>query len=70
MWINSSSRCKQIQQNHACPENRTAEQILIREAALVPLLYARYSLLLKPRIKRFPTSALEWWFWQDVLIEP
>ncbi|MFZ1466559.1 MAG: ABC transporter substrate-binding protein, partial [Anaerolineae bacterium] len=49
---------------------QAAEQILIREAALVPLLYARYSLLLKPRIKRFPTSALEWWFWQDVLIEP
>ena len=56
-------------QNHACPENRTAEQILIREAVLVPLFYARYSLLLKPRIERFPTSALEWWFWQDVLIE-
>jgi ABC-type oligopeptide transport system substrate-binding subunit/DNA-binding SARP family transcriptional activator len=49
---------------------QAAEQILIREAALVPLLYARYSLLLKPRIKRFPTSALEWWFWKDVLIEP
>ena|GEM_PF-388413 len=49
---------------------QAAEQILIREAALAPLLYARYSLLLKPRIKRFPTSALEWWFWKDVLIEP
>ena len=49
---------------------QAAEQILIREAALTPLLYARYSLLLKPSIKRFPTSALEWWFWQDVLIEP
>ena len=48
---------------------QAAEQILIGEAALVPLLYARYSLLLKPWIKRFPTSALEWWFWQDVLIE-
>ena len=48
---------------------QAAEKILIEEAALVPLLYARHALLLKPWIKHFPTSPLEWWFWQDVVIE-
>lgn len=49
---------------------QAADEILMREAAIVPLLYTRYPLLLKPWIKRFPTSALEWWFWKDVLMEP
>ncbi len=48
---------------------QAAEKILIEEAALVPLLYARHALLLKPWVKHFPTSPLEWWFWQDVVIE-
>ncbi len=45
-----------------------AESILIAEAAIVPLMYGRQPLLLKAGVKRFPSSAIEWWFWKDVVM--
>ena len=43
---------------------------LVEEAAIVPLGYVRLHLLVKPWVKRFPTSAMKQWFWKDVVIEP
>lgn len=47
-----------------------ADRILVEEAAVVPLLYARNTLLIKPWIRKFPMSARGGWFWKDVVIEP
>ena len=47
-----------------------ADKILVESAAIVPLTYDRQHLLIKPWIKRYPTSPLYTWFWKDVVIEP
>ena len=47
-----------------------ADRILIEEAAILPLYYLRSHLLVKPWVKKYPTSAIKWWFWKDVIIEP
>ena len=46
-----------------------AEQMLVEETPIVPLHYGRASLLIKPWVRRFPTSPLNFWFWKDVVIE-
>jgi oligopeptide transport system substrate-binding protein len=47
-----------------------ADRILVEEAPLLPLCYARLHLLIKPWVRRFPTSPLKWWYWKDVILEP
>jgi oligopeptide transport system substrate-binding protein len=47
-----------------------AEQILVEEAAVVPLTYGRLHMLIKPWVSHFPVSPLKWWFFKDVVIEP
>jgi oligopeptide transport system substrate-binding protein len=49
---------------------RQADKILIEEAAIIPLNYVRLHLLIKPWVKKHPTSATMGWFWKDVIIEP
>jgi ABC-type oligopeptide transport system substrate-binding subunit/DNA-binding SARP family transcriptional activator len=47
-----------------------ADQILVREAAIVPLVYGRWHVLVKPWIQHFRLSPLNGWYWQDIIIEP
>jgi ABC-type oligopeptide transport system substrate-binding subunit len=47
-----------------------AERILIDGAAVVPFVYGRSHLLVKPCIASYPVSAIKWWYWKDVVIEP
>ena len=47
-----------------------AERILADEAPILPLLYERNHMLVKPWIRGFPFSAMEEVFWKDVVIEP
>jgi ABC-type oligopeptide transport system substrate-binding subunit len=47
-----------------------AERILVEELPIVPTTYGRSHLLIKPWVKRYPTSALSGTFWKDVVIEP
>ncbi len=49
---------------------REAEKILVTEAPVVPYVHARWGLLVKPWVKRYPVSPLRQWFWKDVIIEP
>jgi oligopeptide transport system substrate-binding protein len=49
---------------------RRADKILVKEAAIIPLNYARWNLLIKPWVKKSPTPARSLWFWKDVIIEP
>lgn len=47
-----------------------ADKMLAESAAIIPLTYDRQHLLIKPWVKRYPTSPLYTWFWKDVVIEP
>ena len=49
---------------------RQADQILMREASIIPLFYGRHHLLVKPWVSHLPLSALNRWFWQDTILEP
>jgi len=46
-----------------------AETILVEEAALIPLVYGRFHLLLKPWLVKYPTSSLLVPYWKDTVIE-
>jgi oligopeptide transport system substrate-binding protein len=47
-----------------------ADKVLTESAVILPLTYDRQHLLIKPWVKRYPTSPLYTWFWKDVVIEP
>jgi oligopeptide transport system substrate-binding protein len=48
---------------------READTILIEAAALMPFKYLRSHFLLKPWVKRFPVSAIGWWYLTEVILE-
>ncbi len=47
---------------------RRADSLLVDQAALLPFNYWRSHLLIKSSVKQFPTSAIKWWYWCDVVI--
>jgi oligopeptide transport system substrate-binding protein len=47
-----------------------ADRTLIEEAILMPLLYGRWHVLVKPWLKQFTFSASRQASWKDVIIEP
>jgi oligopeptide transport system substrate-binding protein len=48
---------------------RQADQILVTEAAIIPLYYGYYHFLLKPSVKKRSMSSIRQWFWQDIVVE-
>jgi len=49
-----------------------ADKILVEEAPIMPLIYSRQGLLVKPWVRKYPTSpiVIEYFFGKDVIIEP
>jgi oligopeptide transport system substrate-binding protein len=47
-----------------------ADRILVEEAPIIPLVYRRGVVLVKPWITQFPVSPVSRWFWKDVILEP
>jgi ABC-type oligopeptide transport system substrate-binding subunit/class 3 adenylate cyclase len=47
-----------------------AERILVQEVPMLPLFYERQHMLLKPWVKKYPTSVTNTLFLQDVVLEP
>ncbi|HZU87107.1 MAG TPA: ABC transporter substrate-binding protein, partial [Anaerolineaceae bacterium] len=47
---------------------RQADRQLVEGALLLPFNYWRSHLLIKSSVKQFPTSAVKWWYWKDVVI--
>jgi oligopeptide transport system substrate-binding protein len=47
-----------------------ADRILVEEAPIMPLAYGSCHLLVKPWVRRYPTSGRGFWYWKDVVIEP
>jgi len=48
---------------------RQADQLLVQGAAVMPLLYSRLHLLIKPWVTHYPIAPLKAWYWKDVVIE-
>jgi ABC-type oligopeptide transport system substrate-binding subunit/DNA-binding SARP family transcriptional activator len=49
---------------------QAADRLLIQSAIYMPLLYDKYTLVIKPWVRKFPVGALDRHYWQDVVIEP
>ncbi|MCP4540904.1 MAG: AAA family ATPase [Chloroflexi bacterium] len=47
-----------------------ADRILVEEAPIVPLTYGQVHWLIKPWVSKCPISAVKFWYWKDVIIEP
>jgi hypothetical protein len=48
---------------------READTLLIEAVALAPFKYLCSHILLKPWVKRFPVSAIGWWYLSKVILE-
>jgi ABC-type oligopeptide transport system substrate-binding subunit len=48
---------------------RQAEDVLVREAPVLPLIYERDHLLVKPWVRAYPMSAIKPAFWKDVILQ-
>jgi oligopeptide transport system substrate-binding protein len=59
-----------MQQRERMRLYRQADKILVEEAAIAPLAHGRLHMLVKPWVRRFLTSPMEWWFLKDLIIEP
>jgi ABC-type oligopeptide transport system substrate-binding subunit len=46
-----------------------ADRLLMQEAAVMPLVYGRMDLLLKPWVRKFPISPVRFWFWKEVVMD-
>jgi ABC-type oligopeptide transport system substrate-binding subunit len=57
-------------QNQRLRMYQQADRILVEEAPILPLLYGRFHMLVKPWVRKYPTSPQRLWFWKDVIIEP
>jgi ABC-type oligopeptide transport system substrate-binding subunit len=49
---------------------RQAEELITAEAPIIPLLYARFHIVLKPWVIRFPASPKDVTMWKDVVMRP
>ncbi len=49
---------------------QAADRLLMQEAGIMPLTYGQAHLMIKPWVKRYPTSALRASYWKDVITEP
>ena len=47
-----------------------ADQILVEKAAIMPVTYARFHLLVKPWVRNLAKSSLDFWTCKDAVIEP
>jgi ABC-type oligopeptide transport system substrate-binding subunit len=47
-----------------------ADRLLVQEAAVMPLIYGRLNLLVKPWVAAYPTSGTKQWLWKDVVLAP
>jgi oligopeptide transport system substrate-binding protein len=47
-----------------------ADRVLVEEVPIIPLTHWRLKLLVKPWVRKYPTSVIKWWSWKDVIIEP
>jgi ABC-type oligopeptide transport system substrate-binding subunit len=47
-----------------------AEELITQEAPIIPMLYARFHIVLKPWVVRFPASPKDVTNWKEVVIQP
>jgi ABC-type oligopeptide transport system substrate-binding subunit/class 3 adenylate cyclase len=47
-----------------------AQEILVDEVPVLPILYHRCHFLTKPWVRKLPTSVMKLWYWKDTILEP
>jgi oligopeptide transport system substrate-binding protein len=47
-----------------------AEKILVQELPILPLVYPRLLILVKPWVRKLPLMPVFFWSWKDVVLEP
>jgi ABC-type oligopeptide transport system substrate-binding subunit len=47
-----------------------ADRLLVEDAAIIPMAYGRNHLVVKPWVRKFSASAINWPSWKDIVIEP
>jgi len=66
--VEEAGRCTHHEQRMAMYQE--ADRILVNQGAVMPLVYGRNTLLLKPWVKRYPRSPVRFDFWKEVILEP
>jgi ABC-type transport system substrate-binding protein len=75
-WVNQTYNELLEKAKHALDQEvrlgflQQADQILVHEAPILPLMYGRQHVLVKPWVSSFPISALNCWHWKDTIIRP
>ncbi|HSR33778.1 MAG TPA: hypothetical protein VLY63_24695, partial [Anaerolineae bacterium] len=62
------ARCS-VTQEERIELYRQADTVLVEGASILPLIYERWNLLVKPWVRKYPLSGFRV-FWKDVIIEP
>ncbi|MDM8530465.1 ABC transporter substrate-binding protein [Anaerolineales bacterium HSG25] len=47
-----------------------ADRLLVEDAIVIPLLYGRRHMLVKPWLRKSPVNAVNWHLWKYVILEP
>jgi ABC-type oligopeptide transport system substrate-binding subunit len=47
-----------------------ADRLLVEDTAIIPVVYGQHQFLIKPWVHKLPPSAMTWYLWKDVIIEP
>jgi ABC-type transport system substrate-binding protein len=69
-WALVDGARRAMDQNKRMRLYAQAECILAEQVPILPLTYYGWHMLLKPWVKRYPTTATIEQFWKDVVIEP
>jgi hypothetical protein len=46
------------------------DRLLVEDAGIIPVVYGQHQFLIKPWVHELSPSAMTWYLWKDVIMEP